>query len=516
MEISHLLYRSALRHPNNPLWISLDRPPVTYTEGAARVSALANAILARTSQRSRVAILSTNRYEGLESFLATVTAGCAAVTLNPRGHQEDYRHALSDSEAVIVLCDAALAGRLVPLREDLTHVQHWVSFGGDVPGFDRFDDWLNSSVDRPNVLIEPDDPAWLFYTSGTTGKPKGAVETHRNLLAMTRHFLLELGPDLQPDDVMLHLAPISHGSCSVALPHLAIGAANAFPASLSFDPSAVLDTIAKLKVTATMLAPTMIRMLLDAPDVDQYDLSSLKSVVYGAAPMPVADLTRALEVFGPVFVQFYGQAEAAATITCLSKNEHRIDDEDCLRRLGSAGRETFSTRVRIVDPAGKEVPFGTVGEIIVRGELVMAGYWKRPEATADTIRDGWLHTGDAGYLDDCGYLFITDRIKDMIISGGSNIYAREVEEVLGRHPEVSQVAVIGVPDEKWGEVVAAVVVADDGATLTPESVIEFARKSMASYKKPHHVWIVDELPTSAYGKILKRELRKRFHSIAAG
>ncbi|MGW4332286.1 class I adenylate-forming enzyme family protein [Rhodococcus koreensis] len=510
MDLSHLLYRSALRHPDNPLWISLDRPPVTYAEGAARVSALANAILARASQHARVAILSTNRYEGLESFLATVTAGCAAVTLNPRGHQEDYRHALTDSGATIVLCDASLADRLTPLRADLPRIEHWVSFGGDVDGFDAFDEWLDSPTDRPNLTIEPDDPAWLFYTSGTTGKPKGAVETHRNLLAMTRHFMLELGTDLSSDDVMLHLAPISHGSCSVAMPHLAVGAANAFPTSLSFDPSTVLETIDRLNVTATMLAPTMIRMLLDAPDVSEHDLSSLKSVVYGAAPMPVADLKRALEVFGPVFIQFYGQAEAAATITCLPKSEHRLDDEDCLRRLGSAGRETFSTRVRIVDPQGREVPSGTVGEITVRGELVMSGYWQRPDATADTIKDGWLYTGDAGYLDDAGYLFITDRIKDMIISGGSNIYAREVEEVLGQHPGIAQTAVIGIPDEKWGEVVAAVVVPHAGADLTPEAVIEFARQSMASYKKPHHVWIVDELPTSAYGKVLKRELRKQY------
>ncbi|NGP05694.1 long-chain fatty acid--CoA ligase [Rhodococcus sp. 14C212] len=512
MDLAHLLYRSALRYPDNPLWISLDRPPVTYAEGAARVSSLANAILARTSQRARVAILSTNRHEGLEGFLATITAGCAAVTLNPRGHQEDYRHALSDSGATIVLCDAALADRLTPLREDLTHIEHWVSFGGDIPDFDSFDDWLQSPRERPDIAIEPDDPAWLFYTSGTTGKPKGAVETHRNLLAMTRHFMLELGSDLGSDDVMLHLAPISHGSCSVAMPHLAVGAANAFPTSLSFDPSAVLETIDRLNVTATMLAPTMIRMLLDAPDVEKHDLASLKTVVYGAAPMPVADLKRALEVFGPVFVQFYGQAEAAATITCLPKAEHRLDDEDCIRRLGSAGRETFSTRVRIVDPQGQEAPVGTVGEITVRGELVMAGYWERPDATADTIKDGWLHTGDAGYLDDAGYLFITDRIKDMIISGGSNIYAREVEEILGQHPDIAQSAVIGIPDEKWGEVVAAVVVPHKGTDLTPESVIDFARKSMASYKKPHHVWIVDELPTNAYGKVLKRELRKQYQT----
>ncbi|OZF07838.1 AMP-dependent synthetase [Rhodococcus sp. 15-1154-1] len=512
MDLSHLLYRSALRHPDNPLWISLDRPTVTYAEGADRVSSLANAIVEHVPRLSRVAILSTNRYEGLEAFLAVVSAGCAAVTLNPRGHHSDYRHALTDSGASVVIVDAALADRLTSLRSDpdLSHIQHWVSFGADLQDYERYETWIANPSDRPDIEIDPDSPAWLFYTSGTTGKPKGAIETHRNLLAMTQHFLIELGTDLSQDDVMLHLAPISHGSCSVAMPHIAVGAANAFPASLSFDATTVLSTIEKLSVTATMLAPTMIRMLLDAPDVADHDLSSLKSVVYGAAPMPVADLSRALEVFGPVFIQFYGQAEAAATITCLPKSDHRIDNDLAVARLGSAGRETFSTRIRIVDSDGNPVPAGCVGEITVRGELVMAGYWNNPVATADTVRNGWLHTGDAGYLDPDGYLFITDRIKDMIISGGSNIYAREVEEVLTQHPDVSQAAVIGIPDSKWGEVVGAVIVTNSGASLTPEDVIVYARTAMASYKKPHYVWIVDELPTSAYGKILKRELRERF------
>lgn len=515
MDLAHLLYRSALRHPDNPLWVSLDRPAVSYADGAKRVSALANSLLARVAQGSRVAILSTNRYEGLEVFLATTAAGCAAVTLNPRGHHEDYRHAAGDSGSSVVFCDVALVERLQGLRELLPEVRHWVVFGGVADGFEIYDDWLAASTERPNVLIDADDPAWIFYTSGTTGKPKGAVETHRNLLTMTRHFLLELGNDIGPDDVMLHLAPISHGSCSVALPHLAVGAANAFPESLSFDPPAIFATIEKLGVTATMLAPTMISMLVDAPEIRNHDLSSLKSVVYGAAPIAVGELRRAMDALGPVFVQFYGQAEAAATITCLPKSAHRLDDPDAVRRLGSAGRETFATRVRIVDAAGAPVPANTVGEITVRGELVMKGYWGRPEATADAIRDGWLYTGDGGYLDDEGYLFITDRIKDMIISGGSNIYAREVEEVLAQHPDVAQVAVIAVPDEKWGEVVGAVVVARSTADLTPEEVIEYARASMASYKKPHHVWMVDQLPVNAYGKVLKRELRQRFSSLSS-
>jgi long-chain acyl-CoA synthetase len=520
MDLAHLLYRSAVRYPDNHLWVSLDRPPVTYADGAARVSRLANELLSRAEQGARVGILSTNRQEGLESFFATVAAGCAAVTLNPRGHTEDYRHALTDSGAKILICDSALFDRIAPIRDSLAGIDHWFIFGenttlDDAPGLVPLEPVLaEGNAERPDVLIEPDAPAWIFYTSGTTGKPKGAVESHRNLLAMTRHFMLELGSDLAPGDVMLHLAPISHGSCSVAMPHVAVGAANAFPESLAFDADKVCSTIERLGVTATMLAPTMIRMLIDSPGIRDYNLSSLKSIVYGAAPMPATDLREALDIFGPVFIQFYGQAEAAATITCLPKSEHRVDTEDHLRRLSSAGRETFATRVRILDPIGNELPAGAVGEICVRGDLVMTGYWNRPEATAEAIRDGWLRTGDAGYLDADGYLFITDRIKDMIISGGSNIYAREVEDTLLQHDAIAQVAVIGIPDPMWGEVVAAVIVPAEGASITEDDVIAFARDSMASYKKPHHVWFVETLPTSAYGKVLKRELRKQFSATA--
>jgi long-chain acyl-CoA synthetase len=512
MDLAHILFRSAQRFPDNPLWLSVDRAPVTYAEGAARVSGLAHAVLAHAEQRARVAILSTNRYEGLEAYFGTLAAGCAAVTLNPRGHADDYRHAITDSEASILFCDASLADKIAPLRNELPSIGKWIAFGSDVDGFERYDEWVTGGpAERPDLLIDPDDPAWLFYTSGTTGKPKGAIESHRNLLAMTRHFLLALGPDLAPSDVMLHLAPIAHGSCSVALPHVAVGAANAFPTKLSFDPAATFETIERLGVTATMLAPTMVRLMLDSPDLGRHDLSSLKSIVYGAAPMPVPDLQKALEVFGPVFIQFYGQAEAAATITCLPKNEHRLDgDADTLKRLGSAGRETFASRVRIVNPEGDVLPPNQTGEIVVRGELVMPGYWRNPEATADAIRNGWLHTGDAGYLDDDGYLFITDRVKDMIISGGSNVYAREVEDVLLAHPDIARAAVIGLPDPKWGEIVAAVIVTRDGVQLAESDVIQFSREHMASYKKPQRVWFVDELPVSAYGKVLKRKLRDRF------
>ncbi|MFF5138202.1 class I adenylate-forming enzyme family protein [Streptomyces sp. NPDC013157] len=512
MDLAHLLFRSAQRHPDRPLWVATHRETVTYAQGAARVAALANAILKRTEQRSRVVILTTNRYEGMESYFGVIAAGCGAVTLNPRGHTDDHRHAITDSGASIVIVDIDLADRIAYLRGTLPTVEHWVAFGGRVEGYEAWEDWISAEEPtRPDILIDPDDPAWVFYTSGTTGKPKGAIETHRNLLAMTQHFLVELGPDLAATDVILHLAPISHGSTSVGLPHIAVGAAHAFPENLSFDPAAVFSTIEKLGVTATMLAPTMIRMLLDAPDAGDFDLSSLKSVVYGAAPMPLKDLEEALRVFGPVFIQFYGQAEAAATITCLPKAAHRIDgDPAALKRLRSAGRETMATRIRIMDPEGNALPAGQTGEICVRGELVMGGYWNRPDATAETIRDGWLHTGDAGYLDEEGYLFITDRIKDMIISGGSNIYAKEVEDVLGKLDGVHEIAIIGVPDATWGEVVAAVIVPVPGADLTAEKVIDFARANMASYKKPRHVWFTDALPTSAYGKILKRRLRDTY------
>jgi acyl-CoA synthetase (AMP-forming)/AMP-acid ligase II len=511
MHVGHLLSRGAVRYPDRPVWLGEDGA-VTYAEGAERVNRLARALLALGVSGDRVAILSTNRFEALEAWLGVVTAGMAAVPLNPRLHADEYRYILQDAGAVAVVYDEAFDREVAAFKDDTPGIAHWFRIGGANGEASAYDELIaGGPADPPEVGIEPDDVAWLFYTSGTTGAPKGAMETHRNLLTMTQQFLTTILADAAPTDVMFHAAPVSHGTCSCMLPHLAVGAANAFPLTRSFEPPRVFEAIERYSVTTTFLAPTMVQMLLSAADRQRFDLSTLRTVVYGGAPMHVDLLRDAMAAFGPVFAQIYGQGEAPMTCTVLGKADHAAGRGSAgVRRLSSAGRETFAVHVAIVDDDDELLGPNQVGEVVVRGDLVMAGYWNRPEATAEALRGGWLHTGDVGYLDDDGYLFVTDRKKDMIISGGSNVYAREVEDAIASHPAVAEVAVVGVPDERWGECVAAIVVLRDGSYATRDDIVAACRDRLGSYKKPRLVEFVDALPKNAYGKVLKRELRERF------
>ena len=341
--------------------------------------------------------------------------------------------------------------------------------------------------------------------------PKGAMLTHRNLLAMVMNFYADIAPGFTPDDVILHAAPLSHGSGLYGLPNIGKGATNVILASKSFDADLVFQTIERYRVTNMFMAPTMIKMLIDHPAVDDYDLSSLRSLNYGGAPMLVEDLKKAIEKFGSCLVQLFGQGESPMTISYLPHWAHKASGSpEEVKRLASAGFARTDVEIKIFDKEENELAPGQIGEIVTRSDLVMKGYWNNPEETADTIKNGWLHTGDVGYLDDKGYLFIMDRSKDLIISGGENIYPREIEEILIRHPAVREVSVIGVPDLKWGEAIKAVVSLNPGKTATEKDLIDFCRENIAGYKKPRSVDFVDDLPKSNYGKILKRELRDQY------
>jgi long-chain acyl-CoA synthetase len=418
---------------------------------------------------------------------------------------------LNDSGAFALIYGEELRDHLAEIRGNLTSIKHFICVGRGAAGDLTYDQVLDGQRETPpDLAIEPQDLAWIFYTSGTTGHPKGAMLTHRNLITMAEQFLLDINP-ARPTDVLLHAAPITHGSGLSIFHHIARGAASAFPATRSFDPPRIFEAIQRYRATTMFLVPTMINVLLASPDRTKYDLSSLHTIFYGGAPMYVEQLQAALRAFGPIFVQIFGQGEAPMTVTSLPKEEHLAGDDPVkLKRLASAGREVTGIRVRIVDDADRDLPPGEMGEIVVRGDLVMKGYWNKSEATADTLRGGWLHTGDIGYLDEDGYLYITDRKKDMIISGGANIYPREIEEVICRHPAVFEVAVIGVPDEKWGETVKALVVAREGMRVTEAEIIEHTKRHLASYKKPQSVEFLTALPKNAYGKVLKRELRDRY------
>ena len=513
MDIGQILTRAARRHGERPAWITGDTR-VSFRQAERRVNRLAHALRGLgLHSGDRVAMLMPNCAEGFETMLAPMKAGLAVVPMNMRLHPDEHAYMIEDSGARAVVYGEEFREHLAGVRGRLKHVERFVCVGHGAPGDLEFERLIADapSEDPPEIPIEPGAMAWLFYTSGTTGHPKGAILTHRALLTMTYQFLV-LTPPRGPEDVVLHAAAITHGSGCLLFHNLVAGAAQAFPVTRSFDPPRIFDAIARYRATTMFLVPTMINTLLAAEaDRRRFDVSSLHTVIYGGAPMYVEHLELALEAFGPVFAQIFGQGEAPMTITLLPKDEHVTGGDPVkVRRLASAGQATPAVRVRIVDEHDRPLAPGEMGEIVARGDLIMRGYWNKPEATADTLRGGWLHTGDVGYLDEDGYLYITDRKKDMIISGGSNIYPREIEEVICRHPGVFEVAVIGIPDARWGEATKALVVAREGARLTEAEIVEHCRQHMASYKKPQSVEFLPALPKNAYGKVLKRELRDRF------
>ncbi|GAB3627521.1 AMP-dependent synthetase [Pandoraea terrae] len=508
MHLAHFVYRSARCHPDRPLWITPDIT-ISYEEGLRRINSIAHYLLAKGQQRDRVAIISTNRFEAFEVYLGAQAAGMTPTPLNPKLHADEISFMVSDSGAKFFVFSPEFTEIVQTLRSRHPEVEHWVCMD-DATEFTCYGDLLQADgLTAPNVLIEPDDVAWLFYTSGTTGKPKGVIETHRNLISAVEQLRLGLLRDANETDRMIHFAPIAHASATLGLVYLSVAGAQVFPGLSRFDPPLVLESIQRFKATASFMAPTMVQMLLQVPEIEKYDLSSVKDILCSGAPMYAEVLRRAIEVFGPVFCQGYGQSEAPAQCG-MHKSEYDLSSSVKLKRLASIGREYPAVLMRIVDESDNEAGPNVAGEITVRGNIVTPGYWNRKEATDEVLRNGWLHTGDIGYRDEEGYIFITDRVKDMIISGGSNIYPREVEEVLLEHPAIAEACVIGVPDEVWGEAVKAVVVLDARATATEDEIIEFCRERLASYKKPKSVEFVDDLPKSAYGKVLKKDVKSRY------
>ena len=508
-----MLTRSAGRYPDRPAWLDGDTV-VLFHEAEARVNRLANALIDLCGRGGdRVGMLLPNCHQGLETILAPMKAGMAVVPMNARLQPREHEYLLNDSGAFALVYAHEFRDHLAEIRGSLDTVKHFICVGGDPDRDLGYDELLNSSSENvPLALPDSDDVAWLFYTSGTTGRPKGAMLTHRNLMAMAQGYLLDINP-AAPDDVLLHAAPITHGSGLCMFHNLARGAASAFPGTSRFEPRKIFGAIERYRVTTLFLAPTMINLLVASNDKEDFDLSSLHTVVYGGGPMYIEHLVEAVRTFGSIFVQIFGQGEAPMAVTTLPIEEHRIEgDPVAFRRLASAGRAVTGVRVSVVDEQDHELPAGETGEIVVRGDLVMKGYWNNAEATEETLKNGWLHTGDLGNLDSDGYLYITDRKKDMIISGGANVYPREVEEVIATHPAVADVAVIGVPDQKWGETVKALVVLNENAKATDRDIVDFCRSNMASYKKPTSVEFLPVLPKNAYGKILKRELRERYWS----
>jgi long-chain acyl-CoA synthetase len=502
VNIGYLLRHSAMCFPEHAA-ITWRGATLDYRAFDARSAVFAEWLVSiAAAPGERVVLYLDNCPDLLVAMFGSYRAGSTVLPSNSRLTDQELGFLVSDGEAKVIVTDAAHADVARRAAGDARVV---------VTG-----DELDAILDRqPSTLavadVDADDPAWIFYTSGTTGRPKGAMLSHAVLGFVTVSWLADLTP-LDERDVTLHTAPLSHGAGFHALAAVARGAHQVIPDAVSFEPTAILDVIRAYGVTNTWMVPTQIVMLTEAAEragITGRDLPSLQRVVYGGAPITPAAVTRALERFGPIFVQLFGQGETPMTATVLRREDHVPE------LLGSAGRARPGIEVRIVGPDGAPLPPDGVGELVVRGPSVMTGYWRRPEATAETIVDGWLHTGDLGRLSADGVIHLLDRAKDMIISGGSNVYAVEVEDVLAKHDSVADVAVVGIPDDLWGELVVAAIVPAAGHALDQAALDTLARSQLAGYKVPRRYVAVAALPRNAYGKVVKRELREML-SRAAG
>lgn len=513
MNLAVWVERQGRLRPDAPALADGDRVHATWAEFAARVAAVAGGLRHDygLTPGDRVAILMRNRPEYLEALFGAWHAGMVAVPVNARLHRDEVGYILEHSGASVVVTDDDHADDAMALVGTIGTLQAAIV----APGAE----WDRLTASAPIALTDrlAVDPAWLFYTSGTTGRPKGATLTNRNLMMATLSFFADIDP-IAPTDSVLHAAPLSHGSGLYGLPHVARGAVSVMPHSGGVDGAEIASLIQRWPGMTFFAAPTMVKRLAGDPAIATADLSGLKTIVYGGAPMYLADLTEALAVFGPRLAQIYGQGETPMTITGLSKADHADRGHPHWQeRMQSVGSTRTDVEVRVVDEDDNELPIGEIGEIVVRGDVVMAGYWNQPEASAETLRGGWLHTGDVGSFDADGFLTLRDRSKDLIISGGMNIYPREVEEVLLRHAGVRAVAVVGRPDAEWGEAVIAFIV-PDAPTPTPSSadLDALCLEHIARYKRPKEYRFVDSLPTNNYGKVVKRELRDQLRAEATG
>jgi acyl-CoA synthetase (AMP-forming)/AMP-acid ligase II len=482
-----------------------------WEEFTARVARLAGGLQSLGVARSdRVAILGLNSDRYLEYYAAVPWAGAVVVPLNTRWSVPENIYALNDSGATVLLIDDVFASMAGPILAEACAVREMIYLGeASAPaGMTHYEELIEHSAPIPDDRRTGPDLAGIFYTGGTTGFPKGVMLSHGSLWASAAAAVTFVPPI--PDAAVLHAAPMFHlAAFGGIMGGLLTGARHVIVPR--FDPGLVLEAIERDKVTAVALVPTMIRMLVMHPKLPTTDLSSLRYLTYGASPMPEALLRDAMEALhGCQFFQAYGQTELSPVATILAPEYHTFEGPKA-GKLASAGRVSPCCEVQVVDPNGAEVPRGTVGEIRVRGLNAMLGYWNKPEETAATLRDGWVHTGDAGWMDEEGFLYIVDRVKDMIISGGENVYTAEVENACMSHPAVSQCAVIGIPNDAWGEAVHAIVILKDGQQVTGTDLIAHCHSLIAGYKCPRSIeFRTDPLPLSGVGKVLKRELRKPY------
>ena len=481
---------------------------LTFSVFNTRVNKLAHGLLSLgLNKGDHCALMMNNRTEFFESWFAILKAGLVVVRLNARDDMHTHRHILRHSESSAIIISDNFQSEMSTIKNTIPHLKYCIAINANTGEFVDYEGLLsNQSFNEPNIEVDPDDLNCIRYTSGTTGKPKGVAMTHRAAEAGLHNFFMNLDRLITPDDIMLNVAPLSHAARLLAFPYYYRGAKNIILER--FQVRKVLETIQKERVSVIFLIPTMINRILDDVDLTDYDVSSLKRIFYGTSPINPKRLKRAIDYFGPIFRQNYGMAEANMPLISLLPSQHINDrDDECFDRLSSVGRPALNVEVKIVDEKMNEVQRGQVGEIAIRSGSAMEGYWKNKKATNEILRKGWLLTGDLARMDSEGYIFIVDRKKDVIISGGFNIYPKEIEAVISAHPAIKEVAVIGVPDEQWGEAVKAFIVPQDDQTVQLEEIIEICKTKLAGYKKPKFIKIVERFEKNATGKIIKKNLQ---------
>lgn len=498
MNLAAQLANRSRRTPGAPA-VTADEKTINFEELYARSSRLAGALTGRYGvvAGDRVLIYMENRCAYVESLFASWIAGACVVPVNAKLHPREVIHILDDSGARVVVTSAALGAEVAALVED----RAVATLDVDSPAY-------AAALGAPSQNLHetsPTDVAWIFYTSGTTGFPKGAMLSHRNLLAVSLAYYADI-ERVEPGMTMLHVAALSHGAGQYLLPHLLAGGHQVL--YRKFDPVETLRAINDFPSVSLFAVPTIVNRLVAAAEEHGIGPGNLRTIVYGGAPMYVTDLLRALDVFPRRLYQLFGQGETPMTICGLNHAEHvGARDEEHLARLATCGSARSGVEFRVVDSDGNSLPSGEPGEVVTRSDCVMSGYWSNPIATASALRDGWLWTGDIGSIDEAGRLSLRDRSKDMIISGGSNIYPREIEEILLRHPAIIECSVIGRPHGDLGEEVVAFVVCRSGQIVPAVELDALCLEHVARFKRPREYRFVDALPKSSYGKILKTSLR---------
>ncbi len=514
MNLGRLLTQTAALFAERPGLIQEGGRSWTWGEIEARVAAMTAALRALGLKKGdRILVQSRNNLQMFESCWVAFRLGCVWVPTNFRLTPPEVAYLGASSGAVAMIVEDIFPGHTDAVRAASPALAHVVAIGRAREGEHSYEELLRAheahdAAQAEHETVDRDDPLWFFYTSGTTGRPKAGVLTHGQMAFVVANHLADLIPGTTENDRSIAVAPLSHGAGIHALLNVARGAATVLPASEKLDPEAFWASVQAHRVSNLFTVPTIVKMLVEHPAVDRYDHSSLRHVIYAGAPMYRADQKLALQKLGKVLVQYFGLGEVTGNITVLPAAMHSADDEDPNANIGSCGRARTGMEVAILDADLRRLPTGEVGEICVRGPAVFAGYHGNEEATRKALRGGWFHTGDLGRLDARGLLYITGRESDMYISGGSNVYPREVEEVLLTHPAVAEVAVLGVPDPKWGEVGVAVVVRREGTQVDCDALIAHLDGRCARYRWPHHVFFWEALPKSGYGKIAKKDIRQ--------